>query len=134
MAMVKRRLLRDVFFTWLNYMVITISTLVTLYPFYYCVMLSFNDGKDAQRGGIYFWPRIFTLENYRVALTNPLILTATQVSILRTLIGTVFAVFITAMFAYAVSRPRVRFRKFYMMLGLITMFFGLGFPVRFSMI
>jgi putative aldouronate transport system permease protein len=124
--MAKRKPLRSSVFTWINYLIITLATLVTLYPFYYCVMLSFNDGKDAQRGGIYFWPRAFTLENYQQVFTDPLILTSAQTSILRTVLGTAAAVFITAMFSYAVSRPKLRFRKFYMFLGLATMFFSGG--------
>ena len=36
----------------------------TLYPFYLAMVLSLNEGLDAQSGGIYFWPRRFTLENY----------------------------------------------------------------------
>ena len=42
-----------------------IVLLITIYPFYYIFILSFNEGLDASRGGIYWWPRKFTLENYQ---------------------------------------------------------------------
>ncbi|MBN2220854.1 MAG: carbohydrate ABC transporter permease, partial [Vallitaleaceae bacterium] len=31
---------------------------ITLYPIWYTVILSFNDGTDAMKGGIYWLPRI----------------------------------------------------------------------------
>jgi len=110
----------------INYALISVFTLAVFYPFYYCVMLSFNDGKDATQGGIYFWPRIFTLENYNSVFKEPLMLTAARNSILRTVLGVVAGVLLTAMFSYAVSRPKLRFQKFYMTIGVITMYFGGG--------
>ena len=37
---------------------------MTVYPFYYILVISFNEGIDASFGGIYWFPRKFTLENY----------------------------------------------------------------------
>ena len=34
---------------------------IAVYPVWYTVVISFNDSNDALRGGIYFWPRKFTL-------------------------------------------------------------------------
>lgn len=110
-----------------NYALVTIFTLFVLYPFLYCLILSLNDGRDAERGGIYFWPRKFTLGNYAFVFGNKEILVAAQNSVLRTVIGVVAALFITSIFAYALSKSDLLFRKFYMTLGLITMYFGGGF-------
>ncbi|HOJ12419.1 MAG TPA: carbohydrate ABC transporter permease, partial [Clostridiales bacterium] len=110
----------------LNYLFLSLFIFFTLYPFYYCVMLSFNDGKDAESGGIYFWPRLFTLENYRRVFSDPYILVGFRNSILRTVIGVVLAVFFTAMYAYAVSRRDLLFKKVYLTIGIITMYFGGG--------
>ena len=44
--------------------VMVIMVLICIYPFYLAVIMSFNEGLDAQRGGIYLLPRMFTLENY----------------------------------------------------------------------
>ena len=38
---------------------------VTLYPVLNTLAISFNDGTDALRGGIYLLPRKFSLKNYR---------------------------------------------------------------------
>ena len=42
--------------------------IVTVYPVYYCLIYSFNDGKDAAKQALYFWPRKFSLENYKIVL------------------------------------------------------------------
>ena len=39
--------------------------ILTVYPFYYALVISFNHGLDAARGGIFLWPRRFSLDNYK---------------------------------------------------------------------
>ena len=41
----------------INYTLLILVGFITLYPFYYVVVCSFNDGLDLMRGGVYFWPR-----------------------------------------------------------------------------
>ena len=41
-----------------------IFVVVTLYPVLNTLAISFNEGTDALKGGIYLWPRKFTLKNY----------------------------------------------------------------------
>jgi putative aldouronate transport system permease protein len=121
-------------FNGLNYALILLGTLLVFYPFYYCVMLSFNNGRDAERGGIYFWPRVFTLENYQFVFSNDSILVAARNSVIRTVAGTILALLVTSMFAYAISKKDLLFRKAYMVLGLITMYFGGGLIPYFLLI
>jgi putative aldouronate transport system permease protein len=96
-----------------------------LYPFYYCLVQSFNNGYDSRVGGVYWFPREFTLENYRTVFVNPRIVSAFAVTILRTAVGTVTSLLFTAMFAYGLSK-KILFRRFYSMIGVITMYFGGG--------
>ena len=106
--------------------IMAVVSFVTLYPIWYTVVLSFNDGNDAMLGGIYWWPRIFTLDNYVAVFRNPGIMRSFVVTITRTLIGTVTSVFFTAMVAYALSKKDLVFRKIYFGMGIVTMFFGGG--------
>ena len=46
------------------YILLAFIGIVTLYPFYYTIICSFNDGLDLMKGGVYLWPRKFTLSNY----------------------------------------------------------------------
>ena len=99
---------------------------VSLYPVWYTVVISFNDSGDALRGGIYWWPRKFSLESYKTVFQDTTIIRAFAVTVLRTLIGTVTSVFFTAMVGYALSKKHIMGNKFYTILGTITMFFGGG--------
>lgn len=99
---------------------------VTLYPFYYVILLSLNEGIDSAQGGLFLLPRRPTLTNYRVVLGDPLLATSFAVTILRTAVGTVTAVFFTAMVAYGLSKRHLVFRKTYSIIGLVTLFFSGG--------
>ncbi len=98
----------------------------TLYPIWYVLVHSFNDGFDSAQGGVYWWPRKFTLDNYIEVFKNKEIIRAFGVTVMRTLIATTVHVFFTAMTAYALSRKELVGRKLYMKMGIITMFFSGG--------
>ena len=56
-----------------NYTFLTLLGLATFYPFWYVLIASFNTGRDFMRGGVWIWPRAFTLENYQMAFEDPTI-------------------------------------------------------------
>ena len=60
-----RRPVSDVIFEIFVVLFLAIFVVVTLYPVINTVALSFNDGIDAVRGGIYLWPRKVSLKNYQ---------------------------------------------------------------------
>jgi putative aldouronate transport system permease protein len=107
------------------YVALLLFAFVTIYPLWNCVVISFNAGSDTARGGITFWPRQFTLENYQVVFRNEGIYRAFVVSVLRTVVGTALSIFFTAMLAYGLSK-KVTGGKFYMLLCVITMYFSGG--------
>lgn len=75
----------------LIYIIITVLCLIIILPCINIVALSFNDGKDAAKGGIYFWTRVFTLDNYKEVFRDGKIMNAYKITIARTVIGTVAA-------------------------------------------
>ncbi|MFC0190072.1 carbohydrate ABC transporter permease [Fictibacillus aquaticus] len=108
---------------------------ITIYPIWYVIVNSLNDGMDAMKGGsIYWWPREFSLENYKAVFNNQGILTSFGVTVAKTVIGTIIHVFFTAMVAYAISRKDLYGRKLYMMIGIVTMFFSGGLIPYFLLI
>ena len=106
--------------------VCVLVTLISLYPIYYCLINSLNDGKDAMKGGIYLWPRIFSLENYKTVFQEDTLLRSFLMTVARTVCGSVLHVLFTAMTAYALSRRELMLRKLYVALGVITMYVGGG--------
>ena len=116
------------------YAVLAIILVVTLFPFYNSVILSFNDGRDALLGGIYFWPRKFTLTNYEDVFQNATIWRAALVTVARTVLGTALTLLVTSMFAYAVSRQKLYFRRIYITLTLVAMYASGGLIPTFLLI
>lgn len=108
------------------YAVLSVLAFMTFYPFWNSLVLSLNVGSDAAAGGIHFWPRKFTWENYQLVFKEKSIYHAYLITILRTVIGTVVSMFFTAMFAYGMSKKGIVFKKFYTILAIITMFFQGG--------
>jgi len=104
----------------------TVIAFVMIFPFWNGLVISLNDGVDANRGGIYFWPRIFSLANYQAVFKNSQLLWGFLISAGRTIGGTVLAVFFTSMVAFALSHQNLAARKIYMFIGIITMFFSGG--------
>jgi ABC-type sugar transport system, permease component len=120
-----RRTSGELWFDRLNVVGMLIICFVTLYPIWYVLVNSFNDGTDAMTGGLIYWiPRQFSLENYEIVFSNAGIMTAMGITVSKTLIGTVIHVFFTAMVAYALSRKELMFRKLYMVMGTVTLFFS----------
>jgi len=95
-------------------------------PLWNIVALSFNDATDAARGGIYLWPREFSLESYYTVFEDSAIYKAFVISVAKTVIGVVLHTALTAMVAYGMSRRNLMGRKIYMNMGILTMFVSGG--------
>ncbi|MBU5331341.1 hypothetical protein KQI61_03960 [Anaerocolumna aminovalerica] len=121
-----RRTAEDKVMDTVIFILMTLILLVTLYPFYYVIIISFNDGVDALNGGIYFWPRKFTLANYQQFLSDAKWLHALLISTLKTVAGTTLTILFTCMVGYGLSAPNLMFRKFYNVVLLICMYFSGG--------
>ncbi len=122
----------DVLFNGINYLALVLICIVTLYPFVNTIAISFNGGLDAVRGGIYLWPRAFTLENYKVVFSTGTIFRAFGVSVARTVLAVFFGVTLTTLIAYILSRKEFVFRKQLTIFFVFTMYFNAGLiPVFF---
>ncbi|WP_130616753.1 carbohydrate ABC transporter permease [Cohnella abietis] len=109
-----------------NYLLIIALCLSIILPFLNIVALAFNPGKDAERGGITFLPRIWSLDNFKKVFEAANISTAFGVSVFRTVVGTICSLFLTAMAAYAVKSKTLPGGKFFMMFIFFTMLFSGG--------
>ncbi|GKS14647.1 ABC transporter permease [Paenibacillus chitinolyticus] len=126
MILFKRKTAGEAIFDGLNGLVMLLVCFVTLYPIWYVLVHSFNNGTDAMQGGIYWWPRVPSLDNYRAVFENTGIMKAMGITVAKTVIGTAAHVFFTSMVAYAFSRRELVGRRAYLMLGTVTLFFSGG--------
>lgn len=103
-----------------------ILALACIYPIYYTLINSLNDGADAAKGGIYLWPRIFSLDNYELVLSKGDLPLSFLLTVLRTVIGTLLTLIFTTAVSYALSRSELIGRKVYLMIGMVTMYVSGG--------
>lgn len=109
-----------------NVTLMVIFAFICLYPFYYVLIVSLNDGKDAMKGGIFLFTREFSLENYTTVFTDKRLTSSFVISVFRTVVGTAMAVVVNCLYAYAISKRDLPFRKLFNWLIVIPMYFGGG--------
>lgn len=86
-----------------NYAFLGLLGLATFYPFWYVLIASFNTGRDFMRGGVWLYPRAFTLENYKMAFEDQSIFTSLGISTAATVLTVLISLTCTALAAYAMS-------------------------------
>jgi putative aldouronate transport system permease protein len=129
-----KRTVEDRIIDFFVYLVLILVFVMTVYPFYYSLVISFNNGIDASRGGIYFWPRVFSLDNYKAVFSNQQFLMGFGVTVSRTIIGTIATLMFTGLFAYSLSNQQLMFRKVYITLLIVAMYFSGGLIPYFILI
>jgi putative aldouronate transport system permease protein len=126
MDIMLKRSTGDYVFNTLNYSLLLILGLGTLFPFMNLLAISLNDATDSLKGSIYLWPRVLTIGNYQAIFENDGLALAALRSVARTVIGTVFGVLFTAMLAYALSRKEFFIRKPLNIILIVTMYVNGG--------
>lgn len=109
-----------------NYIFLSLVGLVCFYPFWYVLIASFNSGRDFARGGVYFFPREFTLQNYTIAFQDKQIVASLVISISRTVLGVILGVVLTALLAYALCVKSLPGRTFFNFFFFFTTIFSGG--------
>ncbi|MCY9663474.1 carbohydrate ABC transporter permease [Paenibacillus alginolyticus] len=122
----RRIRMEPILFHTINGIFMLVLAIVTLYPFLHTLTISFNEGNDALRGGIYIWPRSWSLQNYKAIFLSGTIYHAAWISVARTITMTVIGVFLTTMLAYTLAQPHYIFRKIIGLIFVLTMYFNAG--------
>ena len=124
MSLIKRS--EDRLFMAFVYAFLILVFLVTFYPFWNILVLSLNSADDAVRGGLYLWPRSFSLQSYQEILKDQEILTGIKVTLMRTAIGAPLTVLVISLLAFALSKKDLVGNKLISLFFIFTMYFGGG--------
>ena len=123
---IKRRLSEGVFDI-INYFILLLLVLITLYPFLYILFASLSDPlRVLQRGSLLLWPEGFNTGAYKMVFKNPMILTGYKNTIIYVVAGTAINIIMTSFGAYVLSRKDLYGRRFFMFMIAFTMFFSGG--------
>ena len=106
--------------------VLLLFVLVVAYPLIFVVSSSFSSGEAVSSGRVLLWPVDPTLKGYEAVFKHKNILSGYRNTFLYTTIGTLLNITITMMCAYPLSRRDMQWKKPYMILFVITMYFGGG--------
>lgn len=123
----EKRLTRgDKIFLVIDYVIIALVIMTTLYPFVYIISASISDPVAVGRGEIWILPKGFTLDSYRRVLRDPQIWTSYYNTLWYVIVGTIINIFMTTITAYPLSRKSFSGRNKIMMFIAFTMFFSGG--------
>ena len=109
-----------------NYFLLLVVTLVTLYPFWYILVIATATERGFFSDYYHIIPKSFTLASFQTALSRPLVYIAFFVSVVVTTAGTALSLLLTAMGAYVLSKNDLPGRNFIFRLIIFTMFFSGG--------
>lgn len=107
-------------------LILLLITLVIAYPIYYTVIASFSDHQAVATGQVSFLPVGFQLTAYQAVFENDQIWRGYLNTILYTVGGTAFNLFLTIPAAYAMSKTQMLGHGVLTWFFLITMYFGGG--------
>lgn len=117
---------QDRVFYFFCYAIVTILTLLVLYPIIYIVSASFSNSDMVVQGKVWLWPIKPTLQAYEIILNRPQIWTGYKNTIIYTVTGTLLNVAITLLCAYPMARKNLRGRGAIMFIFSFTMMFSGG--------
>ena len=110
----------------LNYLIVTLIALTTLFPFVYIIGASFATEYEITTRPLFIIPQDVTLNAYQFIFSSNKILQGFRNSIFITVCGTAINLFFTVTMAYALSKTRLRGRNFFLNMVIISMFFSGG--------
>ena len=113
-------------FTFLNYCVLSIVIMITLYPFVYVLSASISSGDAVTSGKVILLPKAITFDAYRTVLNTKGIWIAYGNTIFYTVVGTMTSILVTICGAYPLSKKRLMGRKFITFMVAFTMWFSAG--------
>ncbi|MFD1676570.1 carbohydrate ABC transporter permease [Alicyclobacillus fodiniaquatilis] len=108
------------------YVLLVICLVVVLYPLVYIVSASFSSAQAVNSGQVWLYPVHFTLDGYRVALSNIQIVVGFLNSLFYAFFGTLVGVSLTILMAFPLSRKTFVGRNILTSMLLFTMIFSGG--------
>ncbi|TLS51803.1 carbohydrate ABC transporter permease [Paenibacillus antri] len=113
-------------FNVVNIVVLFILGLTTLLPFLHVLAKSLSSQVAISLGQVTFLPVDFQIGTFQYVLEQEQFVGSFRNSVIVTLVGTVLALTMTVMIAYPLSKPKLKGRKFFMLVFVFVMLFSGG--------
>ena len=116
----------ELIFKILSYTLLTIFALACLYPFVYAVSASISGAHSVDYNEIVLLPKDVQFEAFKYTFSNNMFWNAYSNTLFLTLYGTIWSLIYSILGAYALSKKRLLFRKFFNFFLVFTMWFSAG--------
>ncbi|WP_138751834.1 carbohydrate ABC transporter permease [Paenibacillus sinopodophylli] len=113
-------------FDTINFIVLLLCTLLCLAPFLHILAISLSSVKPIQAGLVSLIPIDLNFEAYSKVFMDPAMIRSLFFTILLTVIFTVMCMVLTIAMGYPLAKKKLRGRKLFMFVVVITMFFSGG--------
>jgi putative aldouronate transport system permease protein len=111
-----------------------LGCVLTLFPLWIIIVSSITSEVALTTYGYRLWPLEFSVNAYTYLFRDgSVILTAYKNTLIATLCGTVLSVVTVGLYAYALSRPDFKYKKFFTFFSFFTMLFGGGMVSYYNM-
>ena len=129
----KRKLeISELIFKIVSYTFLTIFALLCLYPFIYVISAALSSYNAITYSKVILWPTdtgkdvVFITEAFKEMFTNDQFWVSYANTLFLTIYGTVFSLLVAILGAYALSKKRLLFRRFFNFFLVFTMWFSAG--------
>ena len=123
----KRKLeISELIFKIISYTLLTVFALACLYPFVYAVSASLSGRHAVEYGEVVLFPKEVQFEAFKRMFSDNMFWNAYSNTLFLTLYGTIWALGVSILGAYALSKKRLLFRKTFNFFLVFTMWFSAG--------
>ena len=116
----------DKVFHWITYIVLGLLALIILYPVYFIIIASISDPDAVLAGKVVLYPVGINFDGYEAILGRNDVWRGYLNTIIYTVVTVALSLAVTIPAGWALSRPTLPFKKFWMVYFIIPMFFGGG--------
>lgn len=113
-------------FNIVNYITLTVFSIITFFPFLYIISMSFSPASEVMKNRFIIFPKGFSLDAYRYIFSGKAIYTGLLVSVFFTITATFINLFLTSITAYPLAHKNLVARKFIMLMVTFTLMFNGG--------
>ncbi len=110
----------------ITYVVYSLFAFVCAYPFYYIFINSISNNDLSKRGKVLIWPKEVHFNNYSQVMQIEELFSSFEISLARTVLGTLLTVIVAAFLGYMFTRETLWKRKFWYRFVTVTMYFNAG--------
>ena len=108
------------------YIIVGALALICIIPFIHVLAVSISGDAQVYANNVWLIPKDINLNAYKVVIKDPSMMRSLVYTVIITVLFTALGMFLTICAAYALSRDRLKGKKVFNVLFIITMYFSAG--------